>query len=215
MMEIPMGELGIPGANSGSSGSEHAASATLDARLRVELGRRLTLVMLWTPEAASAYSASDETGETLATFQAELAAYREVLLLTVDAHHSPASTTTQTRDSKLEAALRTALQMDADAILICLSAQMTPLGVGDNEETQWLRAVVAVAERLNLFDAATLALLGPNVSREQARALGYEDGFTLAPPLADAVHAALTRLTREALARAEYRHKGSSPPCYL
>ncbi|HUY76517.1 MAG TPA: hypothetical protein VMV29_07075 [Ktedonobacterales bacterium] len=198
---------------------KRAARVALDAQLRTELGRRLTLVLLWAPEALNAPTttdANDATDEAMAPFQAELAAYHEVRLLTVDAHGAPVSTATQTRDAKLEAALRTAFQMDADAVLIWQGAQTTPMGTPDDaDEREWLRAVVAIAERLNLFDAATLALIGPSVSRAQARALGYEDGFALTEPLADAVHAALERLTHEALARAEYRHKGSSPPCYL
>ena len=216
MTDIPMGEMGIPGANSGSGGSEHAASAALDARLRVELGRRLTLVMLWTPEAASAYTARGKTDETLATFRAEVGVYQEVRLLAIDSTEVPESSLTQAVEARIEAALRETLRMDADAVLIWQGAQTAPLGTHDDaDEREWLLKALVVAERLNLFDAATLALFGPSVTRAQARALGYEDGFALTEPLAEAVHAALERLTRDALARAEYRHKGSSPPCYL
>jgi len=208
------------------------ARAALDVRLRTELGRRLTIVLLLAPLAvgeAAVQTADEATNDVCARFQAEIAAYGEVRLLTTRVPQTSAFTTTftamcapmppttsQTLDAALEVALRDAQHMDADAVLVWRDALREPAEAPqDDTDNAWLRTVTDTAERLNLFDAATLALIGPDESRAQARALGYEDGFALTEPLATSVYAALVRLTDEALTRAEYRQKGSSPPCYL
>lgn len=167
----------------------------LDARLRAELGRQLVIVVL-TPDA-------EVQRETLAIFAASCAAYSEVRLIIAELAESAAPET-------LETTFRQAIQHDPDALLIWRAAS-GPLEEMADSERQWHRMLLDAADHVGLFDRALLALLGADVARASARALGYEDGFTSTQPLAEMLDA----LARDALTREAYHRRGSSPPCYL
>ncbi len=190
-----------------------AARPALDARLRAELGRRLTVVALYAP------AQGDEQDELFTAFQAEIAKYQEVWLRVVEVG-APGADARSPTEAAAEAAVRAALQADADAVLVWRMAGADGAAPGATSVAQamaarWRRDFPAVAERLALFEQATLALIGADVTRADARRQGYEDGFALTEPLAAPTHAALLRLAAEALARVEYQRRGSSPPCYL
>lgn len=174
-------------------GDEHAA---VNAELHASLGRRLTVAVLEPPGGA--------TG--CAELRGRLAAFSEVRVL--------AETPTERPDyTSLRALLGTVAQADSDALLVWTDAESLAASAGGGGDTQrnWPQRVLGVAEDINLLDACFTAPIGPGVTRQAARKLGYEDGFAAETPPATLVLA----LLREALAREEIRRSGSSPPCYL
>jgi hypothetical protein len=175
-----------PGSSPGPDAAPHDAAA-VDARLRRELGRRMTLAMV-----APVYP----PGADVAEVAARLAAYSEVRLL-LEAARDPADS----RD--IAALLATLGRHDPDVMLICAGAAE---GAGE-----WAAKVLSVADGIGLRDRSVVALFGAGITTRRARALGYEDGFPLDTPLADLMRL----LVRETLARDEARRRGSSPPCYL
>lgn len=74
-------------------------------------------------------------------------------------------------------------------------------------------SVLRVADRLGLLDRAFVALIGPLVTRSDARRRGYEDGYSLTDR--DSTDRLLRTFASEAVARDQLRRHGSSPPCYL
>ena len=186
-----------------SSGHDHSpavdlpeALASVDAEPRAALDRRLTVAVLEPPGGDSGCTA----------LLARLAALSELRVLAKAPGERP-------DEARLQALLREVAQADAEALLVWSDAEALAAPAGDNGDLRhgWPRRVLGAAEDLNLLDACFTAPIGPGVTRQAARALGYEDGFADATPV---VVVART-LVREALARAEIRRCGSSPPCYL
>lgn len=176
-----------------SQGDERTA---VNAELRAALGRRLTVAVMELPGGA--------TG--CAELRTRLAAFSEVRVL--------AKTPDERADyASLRALLREVARADADALLIWTDAESLAASAGGNGDARhdWPRMVQGAAEDINLLDACFTAPIGPGVTRQAARKLGYEDGFAAETP-----PTALVRtLLRETLAREEIRRSGSSPPCYL
>lgn len=177
----------------------------IDEWLRSRLDHRLTVVLL----ATSPHHAADAE-DVLAAAIAPLseARLRIERLTTAGAapagavESQPAAPDAVPADAAIERAL---LKLDAlypDVLLV------EQTGADDGV---WPRAALRVADRLGLCERAFVALLGVHVTREQARRLGYEDGYPLDTPAA----ALMSMLAREAVARDELRRHGSSPPCYL
>jgi methylmalonyl-CoA mutase cobalamin-binding subunit len=103
-----------------------------------------------------------------------------------------------------EEGLRQAAQTDAEIVLVWLAA--------DNErEMAAATALLERAEALGLRDRSFLALIGPQVTRDMAHQLLFEEGYPVTTPTAQL----LWSLAQEAIARDELRRRGSSPPCYL
>jgi hypothetical protein len=98
--------------------------------------------------------------------------------------------------------------LDGDVLLVSepaldLRGRATP---GD-----WRTAILRHAEDLNLYEHMLIAWHGAGVTREIARAAGFEDGFGAEVPPSFA----LAIFAQETITRAAYRRRGSSPPCYL
>lgn len=74
-----------------------------------------------------------------------------------------------------------------------------------------LRRVLDDLEARGVCDRAFVAVIGPGVTRQRARRLGFEDGF---PARTDPAELAAA-LAHEGVAVDERRRRGSSPPCYL
>ncbi len=170
---------------------EPGDSAALDERLRRQLGRRVNLVLI---------ADSDEASAQVSQLQADLAPYTEMRVIAI-----PMSNAELTGNAATQA-LQRAANEDADVILIWIERPL------HREETAHrLRVWLEEAEQLGLCDRGFLALIGPSVTRKDARNLGYEDGIPSATPPAQLA----TLVANEALARDELRRRGSSPPCYL
>jgi hypothetical protein len=176
-------------------GAEVEDAAAVNAWLRAELGRRLTVGVL---------EADGDEDDACAHLCARLALYPEVRVLKCA---SPAAA----RDALLTQ-LCELVREDADALLVWVSAAALATSEGASPpERLWAAEVLACADDLNLRDRCFTALLGKGVTRQDARKAGYEDGFP-----ANISPAVLVRaLGREALQREVYRRRGSSPPCYL
>ncbi|HEU5439895.1 MAG TPA: hypothetical protein VFU88_11450 [Ktedonobacterales bacterium] len=174
-------------------GDEHAE---VNAELRASLGRRLTVAVLEPPGGATG---CDE-------LRGGLAAFSEVRVLAETPAERP-------EYASLRALLGEVARADADALLVWTDAESLAASAGGDGDTQrtWPRRVLGAAEDINLLDACFTAPVGPGVTRQAARKLGYEDGFAAETPPATLVLA----LLREALVRAQIRRSGSSPPCYL
>lgn len=168
-------------------------AAQFTAWLDAELGRPLTIMALFRADAVGA--ASDAA---LAGWRDQLAAYPGVRLLTEALDRLPS-----------EAALARVAQRDPDALLVC--ADVSDASGATDAASDWCARILDAAEGLNLFERMLLARYGAGVTRANARAAGYEDGFSPDEPLPGV----LAVLAREAIARETYRRKGSSPPCYL
>ncbi|MEO7000165.1 MAG: hypothetical protein ABI274_00040 [Ktedonobacterales bacterium] len=191
--------------------AEHEQITRIDTWLRANLGRRLVVALVL---ADRSLAPDDQAGfrQLLERFSA----YAEVW--------TPPS---QPVGGSVEAALRGALAFDADAILVWMdwaqadatcvqpqAQQLTPdqrAALHTAPYTASARDTLALAEQLGALDRCFSALIGPGVSRDAARALGYEDGFPADGP----TPALIEMLGNEALARETYRRQGSSPPCYL
>lgn len=170
---------------------EPGDSAALDEWLRRQLGRRVNLVLI---------ADGDEASGRVGQLEAELAPYAEIRVIAIPVSDADLAGNVATQ------ALQRAANEDADVILIWTERPL------DREETahrlcMWLEE----AELLGLCDRGFLALIGPGVTRKDARGLGYEDGLPSATPPARLA----TLVADEALARDELRRRGSSPPCYL
>jgi hypothetical protein len=172
---------------------EHAA---VNAELRVALGRKLTVAVL---EPLGGATGCAELREQLAVFS-------EVRVLA----QKPGE---RTDYASLRALLGEVAQADADALLVWTDAESLAAPAGGDGDTKrgWPRRVLGAAEDINLLDACFTAPIGPGVTRQAARKLGYEDGFAAETPPTTLVRA----LLHEALVRAQIRRSGSSPPCYL
>jgi hypothetical protein len=172
--------------------------AVLASMLKSDLGRRLTLLLLEAP--GESHSACDKFYQGLVAYQ-ELRVLHELLVPDADI-------------AQVEQALSTAVGNDADAVLVWAEPK-TLLAVVPEEvyprAWHWPRTVLEAAEDINLFDHCFIALVGEDVDRQNARRIGYEDGFTSTI----SVDTLAGRLLGEALARAESQRHGSSPPCYL
>ena len=169
----------------------------LDRQLRIELGRRLTLALIAPPGGPD---------EAVAGLHARLAAYPDVLAVVV----SPAST----KRDEAERVMADAARLDPDAVLVALASGSPTVQVADSAAVpaiKWPRDLLDVADRMGVRDRAFFALVGDPMTRETARRMRYEDGFSVHAP----AHDLIAVLAREALAREEARRRGSSPPCYL
>src|SRR5579871_342126 len=176
-------------------------SAVVATMLRTDLGRQLTVLLLEPPHLSGHQSASCEE------LRLRLAAYPEVRVL----HETPASGMSGT---EIEAVFAAAMQNDADAVLVWAEQQALTMQTPEGACTpswRWPRMALEAAKRVNLFDRCFVALIGDDIERQDARRLGYEDGFIATMPLDSLVR----QLAREAIARAQARNRGSSPPCYL
>lgn len=178
---------------SGATSRAPSDAAQFTAWLDAELGRPLTIVALRRRNASGA--ASDEP---LAGWRDQLAAYPGVRLLTEALDGMPG-----------EEALASVARRDPDALLICADIEDSTDAADGADD--WCARILDAAEGLNLFERMLLARYGAGVTRANARAAGYEDGFSPEQPLPDV----LAILGREAIARETYRRRGSSPPCYL
>jgi hypothetical protein len=155
--------------------------------IRRELGHSLRVLLV---EASAERPLADEE------FNRLLSAYPEVQVTSLRLSSSAG-------DSEIAAALSASARRD-EVVLIWADSASPPPG-------SWPRQILEAAERINLFDSCLVALVGEDVSRQEARRLGYEDGFAAATPL----DALVAQLAREVMARREMSKCGSSPPCYL
>jgi hypothetical protein len=116
---------------------------------------------------------------------------------------------------EIERSLTKAREREADAVLVWAGRRALPTAptrpgmASDVSADLWPCVVIDIAERVNLFDHCFVAAAGDSVNRQDARRLGFEDGFESSMPLDTLVE----RLQREAALRD--RNPGSSPPCYL
>ena len=85
------------------------------------------------------------------------------------------------------------------------------LEADDERELAAAYALLERAEALGLRDRSLVALIGPQVTRDLAHRLLFEEGYPATMPTAQL----LWSLAQEAIARDELRRRGSSPPCYL
>lgn len=168
--------------------------ADLDGWLRETLGRRLVVVGL---ALATADAGPDATAATLAGPPQDLIAalqpYTEVWIRWLAAGMT------------VDAALAQAMVREADVLLVWVPAP------ADEQASAVLARLLKQADIMELRDPCVLLLVGPGASQPLARKLGYDDGFGPEAPVARIA----TTAAREALAREEFRQKGSSPPCYL
>ncbi|MGH2516770.1 MAG: hypothetical protein ACRDHP_14045 [Ktedonobacterales bacterium] len=175
-----------PGMGTPSDGEMPADLDALAGLVRERLGRRMIVAVLAPPGQES--GALRALADALAAFPGARVAYEQ----------PPAN---------LEAFLARLHSLGPDGVLV---------GADDDEMTPpnsppWHARVLAIADRIGLCDRSFVALVGARVTRQSARRAGFEDGFPLDTPL----DALLPALVREALARDEFRRRGSSPPCYL
>lgn len=162
----------------------------LDHWLREHLGRQLIIAAL---------VASSPDSAALDDFRAPLSAYAEVRL--VESAADPAAT-----DRQLEQLLAPLAQLDPDIVLVWATS-LDHISM----PASWSNAALAACEHLGLLDRCYVALIAPQMTRSDARALGFEEGFPTTQPVTDL----LAVLAREAVARDDYRRRGSSPPCFL
>lgn len=153
----------------------------IDGLLRWQLGRRMTVCLL---------ALTDTHPDDIAALTERLTSIAEIRMA------PPAPS--------VEDGLRQAAQTDAEIVLVWLAAD-------DEREIASATALLERAESLGLRDRSLVALIGPQVTRDQAHRLLFEEGYPAATPTAQL----LWNLAREAIARGELRRRGSSPPCYL
>lgn len=177
--------------------------ADLDRWLREKLGRRLVVVGLaLAAEDAGQDVAMAALGEPPHELITALERYSEIWVRWLPA------------GMPVDAALAHAMTREADVLLIWVPAAQGEQAAAPHGETWPATALARLLEQADareLRDPCVLLLVGPGASRPLARGLGYDDGFG---PEAS-VAALATTAAREALAREEFRQKGSSPPCYL
>ena len=153
----------------------------IDGLLRWQLGRRMTVCLL---------ALADTHADDIAVVTERLTRIAEIRIL------PPAPS--------VEKGLRQAAQTDAEVVLVWLAT--------DNErEMADAIALLERAEAMGLRDRSLVALIGPDVTRDMAHRLLFEEGYPASTPTAQL----LWSLAREAIARDELRRRGSSPPCYL
>ena len=155
--------------------------SAIDGLLRWQLGRRMTVCLL---------ALADTAADKLAALTERLTSIEEIRVL-------PPATSA-------EEGLRQAAQSDAEVALVWLDAD-------DERELVAATALLERAEALGLRDRTLVALIGPNLTRDLAHRLLFEEGYATSTPTAQM----LWSLAREAIARDELRRRGSSPPCYL
>ena len=155
--------------------------------LRRELGHSLGVLLV---------DASAERPQADEEFYRQLSAYPEIQV-------TPLWLTSTAGDSEIDAGLAEAAFRGDEVVLVW--ADGTSPSPGSRP-----RRILDAAERLNLFDSCFVALIGEDVSRQEARRLGYEDGYAVATPL----DALVAQLAREVIAHREMHRFGSSPPCY-
>jgi hypothetical protein len=112
----------------------------------------------------------------------------------------PPSASTALVEEDLPAAAR----QDAEIILVWLAAD-------EERELEAASALIERADALGLRDRSVVALIGPDVTRDLAHQLLFEEGYSTTTLTADL----LSSLAHEAIARDELRRRGSSPPCFL
>lgn len=172
-----------------------AEFAAVNTWLRATLSHRLSITVLAPPGG----------DDGCADLCMRLASYPEVLVRT----QTPLS---GANVDDIAALLADTLRFDDDVTLIWARGDtLAQTECAQSVSQRWVRDVFAAAERTGLLDRCFTALIGPEVSRERARKLGYEDGFPADMPLSTLVR----QLGQEALNREQYRRRGSSPPCYL
>lgn len=153
----------------------------IDGLLRWQLGRRMTVCLL---------ALADTHTDDIAALTERFTSIAEIRVL------PPAPT--------VEEGLRQAAQTDAEIVLIWLATD-------DEREMEDATALLERAEAMGLRDRSLVALIGPDVTRDLAHRLLYEEGYPSSTPTAQL----LWGLARESIARDELRRRGSSPPCYL
>ena len=153
----------------------------IDGLLRWQLGRRMAVCLL---------ALADAHADEIATLVERLTGIEEIRVL------PPAPSA--------EEGLRQAAQTDAEIVLVWLAAD-------DERELAAASTLLERAEALGLRDRSLVALIGPQVTRDQAHRLLFEEGYPASTPTAQL----LWSLAREAIARDELRRRGSSPQCYL
>lgn len=155
--------------------------AAINELLRGQLGRRMRVSLLALTD----------------THTDEIAALTERLMSIDEAQVLPVA-------ASAEAGLAEAARQDAEIVLVWLAAD-------DAREAAAAADLLDRAEGMGLRDRTVLALIGPNVTRDLAHRLLFEEGYPASTPSAEL----LWSLAREAIARDELRRRGSSPPCYL
>ena len=154
----------------------------IDGLLRWQLGRRMTVCLL---------TLTDTHAKENAALTERLTSIAEIRVL------PPAPS--------VEEGLRQAAQTDAEIVLVWLPSD------AEREVVAAATALLERAEALGLRDRSLVALIGPDVTRDLAHRLLFEEGYPASTPTARL----LWSLAREAIARDELRRRGSSPPCYL
>jgi methylmalonyl-CoA mutase cobalamin-binding subunit len=153
----------------------------IDGLLRWQIGRRMTVCLL---------TLADTHADDIAALTERLTSIAEIRVL------PPAPS--------VEEGLRQAAQTDAEIVLVWLPSD-------SEREVAAATALLERAEALGLRDRSLVALIGPDVTRDLAHRLLFEEGYPASTPAAQL----LWSLAREAIARDELRRRGSSPPCYL
>jgi hypothetical protein len=172
-------------------------SVDLSTWLRLELARRVSIVLVAPP---------GHPDDAFLALSARLAEHPDVLTIVV----APAST----KSEEAERAMVEGARLDPDAVLVGLAAGSPSEQLSDSAAVpaiKWPRDLLKVADRMGLRDRAVFALVGDRMTRETARRMGYEDGFSVYTSAHDLVAA----LACEAIARERARRRGSSPPCYF
>lgn len=164
----------------------------VDKWLRRHLGRQLTVALLAVPEpmASAARGLADA-----------MAAYGEIRVLGGVIGSAPGGS------------LATFVAVEPEIVLVWIAMPNTEGAQAEVAvpSAPALHQLLDELEARGLCDRAFVALIGPGVTRETARRLGFEDGF---PSPMDPAELAAT-LAREGVAVDERRRRGSSPPCYL
>jgi hypothetical protein len=158
------------------------------AMLRRELGCKLGVLLV---EESAEQSTADEE------LYRRLSAYPEVQVTSL-------RITPDAEESEIDAVLAESARRGDEVVLVWTEGALPP-------SSSRTRQILDAAERINLFDSCFVALIGADVTRQDARRLGYEDGFSAATPLDTLV----AQLAREVVAHREMQRCGSSPPCYL
>lgn len=153
----------------------------IDGLLRWQLGRRMAVCLL---------ALADTHADDIASLAERVASIEEVAV--APPATSPGEGLTQ------------AAQRDAEIVLVWLAAD-------DEREVAAASVLLERVDALGLTDRSFVALIGPNVTRDLAHRLRFEEGYPTATPTAQL----LWSLAREAIGRDELRRRGSSPPCYL
>jgi hypothetical protein len=156
--------------------------------LRRELGHSLGVLLV---------EASAERPAAAEDFNRLLSAYPEVQVTSL-------RLTATAGESEIDSRLAEAARRGDEVVLVWADSASPPPGSRP-------RQILEAAERINLFDSCFVALVGEDMSRQEARRLGYEDGFAASTPQ----DALVTQLLREVMSHRELHRCGSSPPCYL